>query len=477
MSYCFNPRCCQPNNEPQLDVCNSCGAELLLEGRYRGVKLLGKSQLAMTLEVFALNNSEQDPKTSPHKVLKILLTDYPKAVELFQQEAEILGTINHESIPKIAPDGYFTWQPLDRKNLYHCLVIDKIPGLDLLQWFQQRDSKPISEQQAKVWLKQILAILAQLHQAQYFHRDIKPANIIMQPNGKLALIDFGAARKMTSTYLGKVGTNKGVTSIGTPGYVAPEQIDGAALPQSDFFSLGRTMVHLLTGSHPQELPRDIDTGAIIWRDRAETVSSSFADLLDSMMNHVPVKRPIDIESISNALNNSESIVSAPKKPSFKLKLPLPILLGTILLPFSLFGIFSFGRNLNQKVASKSALKPLCNNLTCVNRDAVDNRCDQDVQTITSNIGNYRVSQNLVKAYRLEIRFSPSCQATWAKSEAPPDSTHYIEDDQGTKYGTAVVPVDQFEEHYADMAPGKNINIRACAEPPSGNKRCTNFVQM
>ncbi len=78
---------------------------------------------------------------------------------------------------------------------------------------------------------------------------------------------------------------------------------------------------------------------------------------------------------------------------------------------------------------------------------------------------------------LPIRFSPTCQATWAKSEAPPNSTHYIEDDRGTRYGTAVVPVDQFSEHYADMAPGKDIKVRACAKPPSGDKRCTNFVQM
>ena len=103
--------------------------------------------------------------------------------------------------------------------------------------------------------------------------------------------------------------------------------------------------------------------------------------------------------------------------------------------------------------------------------------DRDVRTITSNTGNYYISRDEVKAYRLEIRFSPACSATWAKSEAPPDSIHYIEDDRGTKYGTAVVPVDEFDEHYADMAPGKNIRLRACAKPPTGKKRCTNFVQL
>lgn len=90
---------------------------------------------------------------------------------------------------------------------------------------------------------------------------------------------------------------------------------------------------------------------------------------------------------------------------------------------------------------------------------------------TSDTGNYGIATDLVKAYRLA-----ACQATWTRSEAPPDSTHYIEDEGGKQYGKAIVPVDQWERHYTDMAPGKDIKVRACAKPPQGEIKCTNFVQ-
>ena len=470
MSYCFNPYCCQPNNQHQSDICSSCGQNLLLIERYKGVKLLGKSQLTLTIEVIDLAASKVNE--CEHKVLKILLTDYPKAIALFQQEARILAQIDHADIPKLATDGYFSWQ-LQGKN-YHCLAIDKIPGIDLEQWFKQRNNQPISEPQAKQWLKQILDILAELHDAGYFHRDIKPANLILQPDGRLALIDFGAARKVSATYLGKVGVHQGVTSIGTPGYIAPEQIDGAALPQSDFFSLGRTLIHLLTGKHPQELPKNPDTGEIIWRDLA-SISPSFADLLDSMVNHLPGKRPINIAAIINAVNDALS-ANLFLKLNNKLRQFLPIAFGTVLIPGFLLTLFGLKSNFDPSVVADAEAQTLCYNHTCINRDPIDNKCDLDSQTITSDIGNYQIKPNVLKAYRLEIRYSPACQAAWARTEAPPGSTHYIEDRQGTKYGSAVVPVDQWEQHYADMAPAKDLQIRACAKPPQGNTKCTNFVQ-
>ncbi|MGL5943256.1 MAG: DUF2690 domain-containing protein [Waterburya sp.] len=147
------------------------------------------------------------------------------------------------------------------------------------------------------------------------------------------------------------------------------------------------------------------------------------------------------------------------------------------MPLSILGLFSLGNNLKQEVAAnKVANTPLCNYLTCVNRDPIDNKCDRDSQTITSNIGNYILGKELI-AYRLEIRYSPKCNAVWARTEAPYRSSHYIEDNQGNIYGQAKVPRDGWNRHYADMAPGKDIKIRACAEPPLRKKECTSFVQL
>ena len=476
MSYCFNPRCCQLN-EDALNKCHGCGANLLLKGRYKGVKLLNKSQLALTVEVADIQaeRSHVARNNSSNKVLKLLLTHYPKAIKLFEQEAEVLTRVNHQGIPALAKDGYFSFQPEWNKHPVYCLVIDKVPGLDLEQWLKQ-NARTISQEQAINWLKQLLNILSQLHQQQYFHRDIKPSNIILQPNRQLTLIDFGAARKVTATYLGKIGVERGVTSIGTPGYIAPEQIDGAALPQSDFFGLGRTLVHLLTGKHPQELPRNIDTREIIWRDLAPQVSVSFADLIDLMMNPSPGKRPINIEAINTALAKVEQFPHQPLVKSNKLKLSLPILTGIVFLPLSIVGLLSLGNGFKQNLATEKTPNILCNNLSCVNRDPIDNKCDRDAQTITSTIANYKLGKELM-AYRIEVRHSHRCEAVWARTEAPYRSSHYIEDKEGNIYGQADVIKDGWDRHYADMAPGKNIQIRACAEPPLSEKGCTNFVQL
>jgi serine/threonine protein kinase len=87
----------------------------------------------------------------------------------------------------------------------HCIVMEKIDGLDLKQWMKQQGNQPISEKQALNWLKQVADILHLVHQKNYFHRDIKPANIMIRSTGQLVLIDFGTARELTYTYLAEVG--------------------------------------------------------------------------------------------------------------------------------------------------------------------------------------------------------------------------------------------------------------------------------
>ncbi|WP_017719551.1 serine/threonine-protein kinase [Kamptonema formosum] len=300
MSYCFNPNCPQPDdplNAGQL-MCGNCGSELLLQNRYRGIQLLGKGGFGQTFEV--------DDGGTP-KVLKILTNHCSKAVTLFQREAAVLMRLHHPGIPKVERDGYFTALGRGSRQPLHCLVMEKIEGQDLEKWLASRGNQPIAPEQAIDWLKQLVEILVVLHQEQYFHRDIKPANIMLKPDGRLVLIDFGAVREVTDTYLGKVGAGKNGTNIGSAGYRAPEQSDGKAVPQSDFFALGRTFVHLLTGKHPVELNDDAETGELIWRDIAwgfhgrNRVSESLADLIDWLMATARGKRPQSAEIILECL--------------------------------------------------------------------------------------------------------------------------------------------------------------------------------
>jgi len=123
------------------------------------------------------------------------------------------------------------------------------------------------------------------------------------------------------------------------------------------------------------------------------------------------------------------------------------------------------------------VEPLCDNVSCINRDPIDNGCDKDARTITSDDGNYQTAKNKIKTYRLELRYSAICNATWARTEAPADSIHYLEDRQGNKYGSTIIALDKWNRHYSDMGLGKGVGIRVCAEPPKGNIKCTNFVQL
>lgn len=262
--------------------------ELLLQNRYFVVKKLGKGGLAETWEV---------DDGGSRKVLKVLLDDFPKVVELFQREARVLSQLNHPGIPKVEPDGYFVFNGTDEP--LHCLVMEFIEGENLEEWLIKRENKAIAQEQALAWLQQLVEILALLHERQYFHRDIKPSNIMLKPNGQLVLIDFGAVREVTPTFLRKKQQNQRGTQVGTVGYIPPEQFRGQAVPQSDFFGLGRTFVYLLTGKQPMEFQEDLATFELKenWRDEVPEVSEQFADLIDDLMAPSLERRPKNVDEI------------------------------------------------------------------------------------------------------------------------------------------------------------------------------------
>ncbi|NET62449.1 MAG: serine/threonine protein kinase [Symploca sp. SIO2E6] len=222
MTLCINPDCRHPENPDNILFCQTCGSELLLVTEYRVTRLLsGKGGFGRTYEVSQGNTT---------KVLKVLINNQPKAIDLFQQEARVLRQLNHPGIPK--GDRYFTFLPRNSQQPLHCLVMEKIEGLDLEEYQKQRQYHPLDQQSALKWLLQLAKILEVVHQQRFFHRDIKPSNIILKPDGQLVLIDFGTVREITATYLGKQPSGQ-VTKIASAGYTPPEQLNYQAVPQSD----------------------------------------------------------------------------------------------------------------------------------------------------------------------------------------------------------------------------------------------------
>lgn len=299
MSLCINPSCPKPADPVNAEntICRHCGSQVLLQKRYRVKRLLSDAGGFSTVY-------EADERGEP-KILKVLKGDIDsqsKALELFQKEAEVLSKLRHPGIPKVETDGYFTFLPRDQQQQLHCLVMEKIEGLNLEEWMSDRQYQPITQNIALDWLKQITQILDQVHQQDYFHRDIKPPNIMLRPSGQLVLIDFGAAREVTKTYLAKVSGLGRVTKISSAGYTPPEQEKGYAIPQSDFYALGRTFVYLLTGKEPTDLDiYDPYNDELRWHQYAPQISSPMADFIDYLMAPKAGNRPHNTQVILQQL--------------------------------------------------------------------------------------------------------------------------------------------------------------------------------
>ncbi|MBD2251120.1 serine/threonine-protein kinase [Nostoc parmelioides] len=293
MSLCINPVCPNPNH-PHNDknrFCQSCGSQLELLGRYRVTHLLSDTTgFATVYEAYEENTA---------KILKILkanLSSDPRAVELFRQEAVVLGQLNHPGIPKV--DSYFQHQTRNGVIL-HCIVMEKITGTNLEEWLQQQQNQPISQAQAITWLIQLAEILDLVHGKLYLHLDIKPSNILLQPDGKLVLIHFGTAK----TY-----SNGTTTPTLLSGYNAPEQMNGEATPQSDFFSLGRTFVFLLTGKHPLDM-YDVHQNLLRWRNHTKQIASSLLNFIDWLIAPESKNRPTNTQGILQRLRDIEQQVN------------------------------------------------------------------------------------------------------------------------------------------------------------------------
>lgn len=304
MSYCINPHCLQPQNSDNSLFCVACGSDLLLQGCYRVIKPIGSGGFGKTFEI-------EDNGT--RKILKVLHNTHPKAVELFQQEAAVLQQLHHPGIPKVESDGYFIFHPQNSSPL-HCLIMEKIEGMNLETWMQTRNYEPIIERAALRWLKQLIEILHTVHHKNYFHRDIKPPNIILRPNGQLALIDFGTAREVTQTFMQKL-EGKQITGIVSAGYTPSEQANGKAIPQSDFFALGRTFVYLLTGKNPTEFSEEYHTGQLLWQPEAHHISPGLTKLINDMIQPFPGNRPQNTTEILQRLQTLEQSLSTSATPS------------------------------------------------------------------------------------------------------------------------------------------------------------------
>lgn len=162
----------------------------------------------------------------------------PDYRDFFDAEARAMKHLNHPCVVKIMGDTFTDAEG----NLY--LPMEYVPGETIEQRIK-RTHQPFDEQETIRLMNDILDAFDYIHRQGQIHRDIKPSNIMLRPDGRICVIDFGIAKDM------KISTGKTVgRQVGTSGYMSPEQISALNIDhRTDIYSLGCLLFYMLTARH------------------------------------------------------------------------------------------------------------------------------------------------------------------------------------------------------------------------------------
>lgn len=300
---------CNGLNNENAKFCRHCGSPLYdsgytstklplgteLDSRYKIIDYIAKGGMGAVYKAIDMQ---------VHRVWAVKeMLDYfdsegerEYAVERFATEAEILYKLDHPSIPRFV-DCFVA------DNRYY-LIMEYIEGVDLrklLEDYQAENKQGLEEDDVVRWSIQVANVLHYLHTQDppIIYRDLKPGNIMVTPEDKAYLIDFGIARLFDPRTKG--------TMVGTQGYAPPEQYRGEAEPRSDIYSLGACMHHLLTGKDPRnDIPFNFPSVRTIREDLSEKIEW----ILDKALYMDPNDRFATAEEFRKALESSEYIQDA-----------------------------------------------------------------------------------------------------------------------------------------------------------------------
>lgn len=226
----------------------------MLGDRYQLCRRLGSGEPALRgRQTWQALDLQGDPAESV--VIKLLAfspdLDWDQ-IKLFEREVELLRSLGHPALPTYRDSFSLPGQPL-----WMGLVQSYIPGESLAEQLRAAVScgrSPWDEASLRQLAAQLLSILDQLHRLHppLLHRDIKPSNIIVDPDQRVHLIDWGAAQSRSPQRM----PGGSFTVVGTYGYAPLEQFGGRAVAASDLHALGATLIHLLTGICPADLPQE-----------------------------------------------------------------------------------------------------------------------------------------------------------------------------------------------------------------------------
>lgn len=228
---------------------------------------------------------------------------FASQLEKFKKEARRLRKLNNEHIVRV--------HDLFEENGTAYYVMDYIDGENLSDRLR-RTGKPLPEAEVMQFLPQILDALEAAHKEGILHLDLKPANIMVDKQGVVMLIDFGASKQQSTQ--GGATTSTAVSY--TNGYAPREQMEQNLEkfgPWTDFYALGATLYTLLTNKKPP-LPSDIDDDGSEDKHLALPMPANWSKKLRNLvlwlMNTNKNGRPQNIEEIKKYLSDNKSVTSS-----------------------------------------------------------------------------------------------------------------------------------------------------------------------
>jgi serine/threonine protein kinase len=206
---------------------------ILLNNRYQIDSRLGSGGMAVVFKA-------QDLMLERTVAIKVLRKDYsgnPAFRERFRQEAKAAANLSHPNIVTVHDFGF------DKESLF--IVMEFVPGITLKTLITKRGR--LTTENSIPLIVQACAGIGYAHRAGLVHCDVKPQNIIITPDQRVKVADFGIARALASIQADEQSS----IVWGSPQYLSPEQASGKApLPASDVYSLGVVLYEMLTGQLP-----------------------------------------------------------------------------------------------------------------------------------------------------------------------------------------------------------------------------------